>query len=112
MLLASLVLATALPAAADADLRCFITTAVIAGNADAGSQPVAMESLLYWLGRLDAQMDDETLKRRVAAEVGKMTQAEFQADAQRCGTEIKTRGAAVQDLGQAIQNSAKSPVGK
>jgi hypothetical protein len=94
-------------------LRCLMVSGVIAQNSDANIAQMGKFASLYWMGRVNGATPNANLSEQLAARAKAMEGVNLQAEAQRCGEEMKKRGEEMQAAGQALQaRAAKQPPAK
>lgn len=101
--------AAASPQPSQADLQDTRCVAVFASLSDMAEKPEDREKMLvgalYYVGKLDGRSPGFDLKGALVALVSQPDYAtrQLRADAERCGAEMKARGAELQNLGKAIE---------
>lgn len=94
-------------AAAKRDVRCVLVVGLIASQASAGASETTKQGMVagmgYYLGRLKGREPDVDLAARIAAEARGLKLADIQAEALRCGEELKAFGAESQRVGAALK---------
>lgn len=84
-----------------ADVRCVIVGMRLAGaGVNAAQRSSGTVLALYYIGRLDGRHPGFDLEKAMVAELGKMTQADYAADAQRCGRSLQAKGKQITIIGQ------------
>lgn len=92
------------------DVRCLVVSLVIAGSGQQGAQAAGMAASLYYIGRLDGRTPDLDLENRMIDEIGAMKPQDIKAEGARCGGLLKSRGQAIQAIGQRITERAAKTV--
>lgn len=83
--------ATEIVDSTEADLSCLVASLHLMNSSVPEQSQAGIASFLYWLGRVDGGAPDLDLETRIANELV------------RCGTEMQTRGAEVQAIGDRLQ---------
>ncbi len=94
------------PAAAPAQvnaLRCMMIAGVAAQSNDAEVAQAGKYASLYWMGRINGETPNANLAQQLAATAKAMDGTDIQAEANRCGDEMKARGQQMQDAGKVLQ---------
>ena len=89
-----------------ADFRCMAVALVMSGNANPQIKNAGSMASLYYLGRLDARTSGADFEAGLKQEMAHLTAQEVQAEALRCGQQLKARGEAVQDIAQRLTGAA------
>lgn len=105
VIIGSLLMTSASALADDAtnDLHCLMVYMQVSGSSDAKLQTAGTIGTIYFLGKLDGRIPGLDLEGRIITEAPKLPLAAFQAEAARCGTELKTRGQAETAMGKDLQ---------
>jgi hypothetical protein len=94
-------------AAARRDLRCVLVVGIIAGAAQDSASDTTKQGLVasigYYLGRLKGRDPGIDLTARISAEARGLKLADLQAEAARCGEELKVFGQESQQVGAALK---------
>lgn len=112
---ATLILAAAPAAEANdpnaADLRCAAAFASMLGEAEAGSAVAVggISAVWFYFGRIDARNPGFDLEGGLKRLLVRPDYASlYPADLQRCGAEMAARGARVEAIGKAIEQTARN----
>ena len=93
--------AMAQPVSADAaDARCLIVLQFVARDPKQAEQ--ASKGIYFYLGRISARGSVNRLEGIVKTEAPKMQQQQAQAELQRCGAELNSRGQEFQAVNQRL----------
>ena len=84
-------------------LRCLVATNMLAQNKESAVATAGLMGSLYFLGRLDPALEEVEAERQLIEMITKLDAAELQRDLERCGAEMKTKGAMLQRIGQKIK---------
>lgn len=87
------------------DLRCTMIAFYMVSQAKADAQGSLSGVALYYLGRLDGRTPGLDIEKRIRQEAATLTEAQFAAEAKRCGEEMKVRGQEIQVLGANLQKT-------
>ena len=97
---------TTVAAANLADTRCIAMLALQMEAADESSKPSLVAAFLYYLGRLDARAPNYDIETALLALMSsEQAKASLADDAQRCGSLIQERGAAIATIGKSLEES-------
>lgn len=83
-----------------ADVRCVAVGIRSAELPDSRQKSTGLLMALYFIGRLDGRDPKLDLEALLAAQLSKMTAADFTAEATRCGNSLATKGAQITRVGQ------------
>ena len=83
-----------------ADVRCVAVGIRSAELPDSRQKSTGLLMALYFIGRLDGRNPKVELEALLAAQVAKMTAADFAAEATRCGQSLASKGAQITKVGQ------------
>jgi len=89
-------------------IRCLLLSGVASQNSDPNIAQVGKYASLYWMGRVNGVMPNANLVQQLSAAVKTMQGINLQAEAQRCGEEMKRRGDEMQQAGTALQAQART----
>lgn len=87
----------------DADVSCLVASLHLMNSAVPEQSQAGLASFLYWLGRVDGGAPGLDLETQIAGLSPSFTDAHLNAELVRCGTEMQTRGAEVQAIGNRLQ---------
>jgi hypothetical protein len=87
---------------ADPDLRCMAVMAKINQLPDARHKLESLIGGYYYLGRLNAAAPDLDLGKSVAEAYAKMSAADFLSETTRCEKEMRDKGHAIVEIGNAM----------
>ena len=102
-------LATSAPAAGPGvsdDARCLVVALNVGRSSDPARKAASDTAMMYFLGRLDGSAPTIDLNQTVIGEMGKMSPANLQNEAQRCGQIMQARGHAMGALSKALNELA------
>lgn len=86
-----------------ADVRC-VAVGLRAGELpDSRQKSTGLLMALYFIGRLDGRNPKLDLQTLVIAQLAKMSSADFDSEAVRCGNDLTTKGQQITKIGQALQ---------
>lgn len=88
------------------DVRCVVVALRMAEMAEPQRRVAGTMLALYYLGRLDGRVPDNELEGLIERETGKMTEAEFRANAVRCGKALALKGQEIQKIGAELSSKA------
>lgn len=94
------------------DARCVVVGLRMAEMNEPQQRAAGTMLALYYLGRLDVRSPDSQLEKLVETEAEKMTQAEFRANAVRCGKALTLKGQEIQKIGADLSNNEQSDKAK
>lgn len=94
--------------AVEADLRCLVVGYALSGSAEEKHQSAAVPFSVYYLGRLDARSPPVDLEKRLGDLAATMTSDDIKTEAARCGADFQRRGSALQAIGKALQDRART----
>jgi len=112
---ALLVLAPPASAADDettGDVRCVMLGFSLSRSSDPHIQSLAQAAMIYFVGRLDGRTPDLDLEAAIVSQLKTMSAVDAQAEMQRCGAILQTRGDKLQVIGadlQKLTNPAPAP---
>jgi hypothetical protein len=90
------------------DLRCFLIMALLVdSSAEGKGKEAAMAGTLYFLGKLDVRAPGLDIGAAATAELGSMTEAEFQSQKPRCIALLEERGHYLVAIGTAMEKRGK-----
>jgi hypothetical protein len=95
--------ATEIVDSTEADLSCLVASLHLMNSSVPEQSQAGIASFLYWLGRVDGGAPDLDLETRIANLSPAFTNEHLNAELVRCGTEMQTRGAEVQAIGDRLQ---------
>jgi hypothetical protein len=85
-----------------ADVRCVIVGVLLVQKADPAQRTAGSMLSMYYIGRLDGRVPKLDLEELILKEGGTMTNADFGAEAKRCGETLAARGQEITRIGQDI----------
>lgn len=86
-----------------ADVRCVIIGVRMMGDGQNASLKTAGLMLdLYYLGRLDGRDPHFDLEDAIVAQLPKMSQSDYAANARRCGRSLQLKGAQITMIGKEL----------
>ena len=85
------------------DVHCLLIFMQMSNVQAQAAQTGGLIGSFYYMGKLDGRAKGLDLENLILAEIPKMTEAGFQADAKRCGEEMTKRGNAASDMGKDLQ---------
>lgn len=77
----------------DADVRCVAVALKLAGDTDPNVAQAGTLSAFYFAGRAEGRDPATDVMELAAIALKKMTPADFQANATRCGAQLQAKGA-------------------
>ena len=101
--LAAMMGGTARADAVTDDVHCLLIFMQMSNVQAQAAQTGGLIGSFYYMGKLDGRAAGLDLESLIMAEIPKMTEAGFQADAKRCGEEMTRRGNAASDMGKDLQ---------
>jgi len=92
------------------DVRCMVVGAQFALSADPEHQAAGKMLDIYFMGKIMGRQPAADLADLMAKEVGRMSAADLQAEAQRCGGELSEAGKRMKDVGaELIRRGNEAP---
>lgn len=85
-----------------ADARCVLVGMHVAFVGSPQQRPAGLMIAMYYFGRLDERSPHGDTERLIEAEANKMTPADYQAGAARCGKALGVKGQELQAIGAAL----------
>jgi hypothetical protein len=114
VLIAALIVLLSVSASADeqnventADVRCVIVGIRLVQSGNSQQQLAGQLAAMYYVGRLDGRTPRWDAEAAISSEVGRMTPADYAADARRCGTELIVKGQQMAEWGKKLVEQGK-----
>jgi hypothetical protein len=86
--------------AQSADVRCLIVTIKVMAAANTDEiKSSTLAGAMYFMGKLDGRQPGFDLESAVVTQLGTMKPEDIGREGQRCGAELQTRGASLQQIG-------------
>jgi hypothetical protein len=92
-----------------ADVRCVAVGIRFAVTPDSTQKSIGTLIILYYLGRLDGRAPTLDVEKLLTAQIAKMTDADYTAEAMRCNQNLTAKGAQITHLGEDMQKYFKGP---
>ena len=89
--------------------RCLLIAVAAMQSGDANMAQAGKFASLYWMGRVNGASPGADLTRELGAAAKSMDGTNLQAEAARCGEEMKKRGLEMQQVGNALQAQGAPP---
>lgn len=86
-----------------ADVRCVAVGVRFAVMADSTQKSIGTLIVLYYIGRLDGRAPTLDLEKLLTDQISKMTDADYSAEAMRCGQNLTAKGAQITHIGEDLQ---------
>jgi hypothetical protein len=83
-----------------ADIRCVAVAIRLAAMPAAEQKSSGLLMAIYYLGRLDGRAPNLDIEGIILEQISKMSQADYGAEATRCGKELAEKGQKITQLGQ------------
>lgn len=87
-------------------MRCLLISGVASQSGDANAAQAGKYASIYWMGRVNGAAPNAPLAQQLGATAKAMEGINLQTEAQRCGEDMKRRGAEMQEAGKALQAQA------
>ena len=85
-----------------ADVQCMVVAFKLMSSGKPDLRSAGLLSAVYYIGRLDARSPNADIETLVVRQAATMTDAEFSAEAKRCGSALSQKGQEITRIGQAI----------
>jgi len=90
-------------------MRCLLISGIASQSSDANTAQAGKYASVYWMGRVNGATPNANLVQQLGAVAKAMTGTNLQAEAQRCGEDMKRRGLQMQEAGKTLQAQATPP---
>jgi|KBSMisStaDraftv2_1062788.scaffolds.fasta_scaffold25235_6 hypothetical protein len=90
-------------------MRCLIISGVASQSSDGNTAQAGKYSSVYWMGRVNGATPNANLVQQLGTVAKALKGVNLQAEAERCGEEMKRRGLQMQEAGKALQAQAAQP---
>jgi len=91
-----------------ADVRCVVVGLRMVEMTTPQPRAAGMMLAIYYLGRLDSGAPDAEVEGLIEKEAREMTEAQFRANAVRCGKALSLKGQEIQKIGADLNRKAQS----
>ena len=100
----SIAASPAIDAETTKDVRCLVAVASLANSEDESAKMAAIVGSQYFLGRIDGRQPTLDLETAIRTEAARLDEAAIKGLLLSCGGLMKSRGAALQSIGEGMQD--------
>lgn len=93
------------------DVRCLVVGMSILRFADAQHRPLGAMLMTYYVGKISGRTPDLDLKSAVIHQLRQIKSADYPAEAQRCGAEVRAKGQQLTTIGKDMVATLKKQAG-
>ena len=81
------------------DVRCVVVGMRLTGMVNSPQHSAGMALVLYFMGRLDGRVPKLDIEDLMVKEISRMTAADYDSEAKRCGSSLSERGQQIAQIG-------------